>query len=65
MTKDNYRKKNANCIKTADSGSYHSGKIHIVTGLINALPGNSPVNTGQHATIEEVVFSVSAVMSQP
>jgi hypothetical protein len=26
--------------------------------LINALPGNSFVNTAQHATIEEAVFSV-------
>jgi hypothetical protein len=30
----------------------------IVTDLINALPGNSSVNTAQHATIEEAVFSV-------
>jgi hypothetical protein len=29
-----------------------------VTGLINALPGNSSLNTVQHATIEEAVFSV-------
>jgi hypothetical protein len=29
-----------------------------VTDLVNALPDNSSVNTGQHATIEEVVFSV-------
>jgi hypothetical protein len=27
--------------------------------LINALPGNSCVNTVQHATIEEAVFSVN------
>jgi hypothetical protein len=27
--------------------------------LIIALPGNSPVNTAQHATIDEVVFSMS------
>jgi hypothetical protein len=32
--------------------------MHIVTDLINALPGNSSVNTVQHATIEEAVFSV-------
>jgi hypothetical protein len=38
--------------------------VHIVTDLINALPGNSSVNTGQDATIEESVFSVSAVMPQ-
>jgi hypothetical protein len=30
----------------------------IVTDLINAFPGNSSVNTVQHETIEEVVFSV-------
>jgi hypothetical protein len=30
----------------------------IVTNLIKALLGNSPVNTVQHATIEKVVFSV-------
>jgi hypothetical protein len=36
-------------------------KIHHVftlTDLINALPGNSSVNTVQHATTEEDVFSV-------
>jgi hypothetical protein len=27
-----------------------------VTGLINMLPGNSSINTVQHATIEEAVF---------
>jgi hypothetical protein len=37
---------------------------HIVTDLINALPGNISVNTVQDATIEEAVFSVSAVTSQ-
>jgi hypothetical protein len=31
---------------------------NIVTDLINALPGNSSVNTVQHVTIEEAVFSV-------
>jgi hypothetical protein len=31
---------------------------YIVTDLINALPGNSSVNTAQHARIEEAVFSV-------
>jgi ascorbate-specific PTS system EIIC-type component UlaA len=35
----------------------------IITVLINALPSNSSVNTVQHATIEEAVFSVSAVTS--
>jgi hypothetical protein len=28
--------------------------------LINALPGNSSVNTVQHAEIEEAVFSVDS-----
>jgi hypothetical protein len=32
--------------------------MNIVTDLINALPGNSSVNTVQHATIDEAVFSV-------
>jgi hypothetical protein len=31
---------------------------YIVTDLINALPGNSFINTVQHATIEEAVFSL-------
>jgi hypothetical protein len=31
---------------------------HIVTGIINALPGNSFVNTVQHATIDEALFYV-------
>jgi predicted site-specific integrase-resolvase len=30
----------------------------IVTDLINALPGSSSVNTVQHATMEESVFSM-------
>jgi hypothetical protein len=36
----------------------HAQILHIVTDLINALTGNSYVNTVQHATIEEAVFSV-------
>jgi hypothetical protein len=32
------------------------GGMYIVTDLMNALPGNSSVNTVQHATIEEAVF---------
>jgi hypothetical protein len=32
--------------------------VHNVTDLFNALPGNSSVNTVQHATIEEALFSV-------
>jgi hypothetical protein len=35
--------------------------VPIVTDLINALPGNSSVNTVQYATIEEVVFSVDTI----
>jgi hypothetical protein len=35
--------------------------MNIVTAMINALPGNSSVNTVQHATIEEVVFSVEPI----
>jgi hypothetical protein len=31
---------------------------HIVTDLINALLGNSSINTAERATIEEDVFSV-------
>jgi hypothetical protein len=37
--------------------------VNILTDLINPLPGNSSVNTVQHATIEETVFSMSAVTS--
>jgi hypothetical protein len=37
--------------------------IDIVTDLINALPGNSSVNTVQHATIDEAVFSMSSAPS--
>jgi hypothetical protein len=49
---------------------YHYGKRssticilcskYIVTDLINALPGNSYVNTFQHATIDEAVLSMSS-----
>jgi hypothetical protein len=38
--------------------------IYTVTDLINVLPGNSSVNTVQHATIVEAVFPVSAVTSR-
>jgi hypothetical protein len=31
-------------------------RLDIITDLINALPGNSSVNTVQHAAIEEAVF---------
>jgi hypothetical protein len=33
-------------------------QLYIVTNLINALPGNSSVNTVQHVTMEKAVFSV-------
>jgi hypothetical protein len=32
--------------------------VNIAMDLINVLPGNSSVNTVQHATIEEAEFSV-------
>jgi hypothetical protein len=32
--------------------------IYIVTDFINALTGNSSVNTFQHATVEEAMFSL-------
>jgi hypothetical protein len=32
--------------------------VVVVTDLINALPGSSSVNTVQHATVGEAVFSV-------
>jgi hypothetical protein len=31
----------------------------IVADFINALPGNSSVNTVQHTTIDEILFSMS------
>jgi hypothetical protein len=33
----------------------------IVTDLVNALPDSSSVNTVQHTTIEEAVFSVDPI----
>jgi hypothetical protein len=42
---------------------FHWYIIHIVTDSINALPGNSYVNTVQHATIDEAVFSMSSASS--
>jgi hypothetical protein len=38
--------------------------IYIYIYLINALPGNSSVNTVQHPKIEEAVFTVSAATSR-
>jgi hypothetical protein len=37
----------------------HRREDNIVTDLMNELPGNSSVNTVQHAAIEEAVFSVN------
>jgi hypothetical protein len=37
---------------------------YAVRDLINALPGNSSVNTAQHATIADAVLSASAVTSR-
>jgi hypothetical protein len=37
--------------------------VDIVTDLINAMPGNSYVNTVQLATIDEAVFSMSSASS--
>jgi hypothetical protein len=37
--------------------------INIVTDVINAFPCNSSVNTVQHATRDEVVFSMSSASS--
>jgi hypothetical protein len=37
---------------------------NLVTDLINALPGNSSVNTGQYATIHEAVFYVLSAPSR-
>jgi hypothetical protein len=39
-------------------------RLHTATDLNNALPGNSSVNTVQHATLVETVFSVFAVTSR-
>jgi hypothetical protein len=44
-----------NYVKNSTTQYVH---IHIVTNLINALPGNCSVNMVQHATIEEAVFSI-------
>jgi hypothetical protein len=38
-------------------------KNYIVTDSINALPDNSSVNTVQHATIDEAVFSMPSAPS--
>jgi hypothetical protein len=38
--------------------NHSASTYNTVTDFINALPGNSSVNTGQQARIEEAVFSV-------
>jgi hypothetical protein len=51
--------KSDNSLKVAKQNIWiYKDTIYNVTDLINALPGNSSVNTVQHATIEEAVFSV-------
>jgi hypothetical protein len=42
----------------------HYIPYNIIMDFIKALPGNSFLNTVQHAKIEEAVFSVSLVTSQ-
>jgi hypothetical protein len=37
--------------------------LYIITDLMNALPGNSSVNTVQQATIDEALFSISSAPS--
>jgi hypothetical protein len=37
----------------------HSHVVNIVMDLINVLPGNVSINTVQHATRDEAVFSVN------
>jgi hypothetical protein len=46
----------------AAQGRYFEGD-NIVRDLINVLPGNSSVNTVQHATVDEAVFSMSSTLS--
>jgi hypothetical protein len=45
-----------NAVKKTDT-------VHIVIDLINTLPGNSSVNTVQHAVINEAMFSMSSTPS--
>jgi hypothetical protein len=45
-------------IQVALYAFYNLFTLHIVTDVVNALPGKSSVYTVQHATIEEAVFSV-------
>lgn len=42
-----------------------NGRVYyiIVTDLINTLPGNSSVNTVQHAAIDEAVSSMSSAQA--
>jgi hypothetical protein len=42
----------------------HTRRLHSVkyiVELISALPGNGSVNTVQHGTVDEAVFSMSSV----
>jgi hypothetical protein len=50
----------ASATTSARPRSYHccTYTLYNVADLMNALPGNSSVNTVQNATIEETVFSV-------
>jgi hypothetical protein len=53
------------CIAREGKGSFGNlgiGGDNIVTDLINALPGNSSVNTVQHATIDKTLFYVVRTM---
>jgi hypothetical protein len=57
-------KRKMNNVKLHNKELYTLHSLYnIVTDLINALPDNSSINMAQHATIEEAVFSVSAVTS--
>jgi hypothetical protein len=40
-----------------------SFQFYIVTDMINTLPGNSSVNTIQHATIDEAMFTMLSALS--
>jgi hypothetical protein len=60
IVKANVNKDTNSCITDGELYVYKAEHVYkcIVMDLINALPGNSSVNTVQHATIEEAVFSV-------
>jgi hypothetical protein len=53
---------NNKLVDTCASGNYEEKWITeycIVMDLINALPGNSSINTVRHTTLDEAVFSMS------